>query len=57
VRHHAAAALLYMYNIHRDVYDSHPLTIEVMMEDAERREKAKRDLRELVEKEGRLEGD
>jgi HEAT repeat protein len=57
VRHHAAVTLLYMYNIHRDVYDSHPLTIEVMMEDTERREKGTRELRELVEKEGRLEGD
>jgi hypothetical protein len=57
VRHHAAATLLYVYNIHREVYESHPLTIEVMMEDEKRREKAKRELRELVEKEGRLEGD
>jgi len=57
VRHHAATTLLYVYNIHRDLFDSHPLTIEVMMEDAERREKAKRELRELVEREGRLEGD
>jgi hypothetical protein len=46
-----------VYNIHREVYESHPLTIEVMMEDAERREKATRELRELVEREGRLEGD
>ena len=57
VRHHAAATLLYVYNIHREVYESHPLTIEVMMEDEKRREKAKRELRELVEREGRLEGD
>ena len=57
VRHHAAATLLYIYNIHRDLYPDHPLTIEVMMEDAERREKATRELRELVEKEGRLDGD
>jgi hypothetical protein len=57
VRHHAAATLLYVYNIHRDLYPDHALTIEVMMEDAERREKAKRELRELVEREGRLEGD
>jgi hypothetical protein len=57
VRHHAAATLLYVYNIHREVYESHPLTIEVMMEDVERREKATRELRDLVGKEGRLEGD
>jgi hypothetical protein len=57
VRHHAAATLLYIYNIHRDLYPDHPLTIEVMMEDAERREKAARELRALVEREGRLDGD
>lgn len=57
VRHHAAVTLLYIYNIYREVYESHPLTIEVMMEDADRREKATRELRELVEREGRLEGD
>jgi HEAT repeat protein len=56
VRHHAAATLLYVYNIHRYLYPDHPLTIEVMMEDAERREKATRELRELVEREGRLDG-
>jgi HEAT repeat protein len=54
VRHHAAATLLYVYNIHRDLYDSHPLTIEVMMEDVERRKKATRELKELVDREGRL---
>jgi HEAT repeat protein len=54
VRHHSAATLLYIYNIHRDFYPDHPLTIEVMMEDAERREKAARELRALVEREGRL---
>ncbi|HKP54055.1 MAG TPA: HEAT repeat domain-containing protein [Chloroflexia bacterium] len=57
VRTHAASSLLSMYNIHSEIYDMHPLSIAVMSQDKEERDKAIRELKALIEKEGKLKED
>jgi HEAT repeat protein len=57
VRSQAASSLLAMYNIPSEIYDMHPLSIDVMTEDKEKREKAVQALKVLVLKEGRLDSD
>lgn len=54
VRQHAATALLIIYNIPSEIYDMHPLSIDVMSEEKEKRDEAVRKLKALIAKKGHL---
>jgi hypothetical protein len=54
VRSHAASSILAMYHIPSEIYDMHPLSIDVMTKEKEKLAKAVQALKALVLKEGRL---
>ena len=57
VRSHAASSLLAMYNIPSEIFDMHPLSIDIMSKDTEARRQALLKLKRLIAKEGKLSED
>ncbi len=49
---HSISSLLYIYDIYKNPYESHPLAIDIMSDNIDEREKAIEEIKELIKREG-----